>query len=198
MQMKTIAMFGAVLALPFSAAGSTWIIDPAHSSAQFSVRHMMVSTVRGEFSKVSGTIQMDESDLTRSSVEATIETASINTREAARDKHLKSPDFFDVEKYPAISFKSKGITKGADGRYKMTGDLTIHGTIREVTLDVDPLSPAVKGPGGSLRSGTSAVTKVNRKDFGLNWNRALETGGVVVGEEVTITIDVELIQKTGN
>ncbi len=195
---RVAALSAFILMVSMAASASTWTIDGAHSSAQFSVKHMMVSTVRGEFSKVSGTVLMDETDLTKSSVEASIETASIQTREPRRDQHLKSADFFDVEKYPSITFKSKSIAKGSDGRYKITGDLTIHGVTKEVILDVDALSPAVKDPGGNLRTGTSATTKVNRKDFGLVWNRALETGGVVVGEEVNITIDLEMVKKSGN
>jgi polyisoprenoid-binding protein YceI len=155
----------------------------------------MVSTVRGEFTRVSGAVEMNEADLTKSSVVATIEAGSIQTREPARDKHLKSADFFDVEKFPTIEFRSKNVTKTSDGHFKIAGDLTLHGVTKEVVLDADPLSPIIKDPQGAARTGTSATTKINRKDFGLTWNRALETGGVVVSDEVNITIDVELIKS---
>jgi polyisoprenoid-binding protein YceI len=181
--------------LPIGTEAATWKIDSAHSNAQFSVRHMMVSTVRGEFTRVSGAVEMNEADLTKSSVVATIEAGSIQTREPARDKHLKSADFFDVEKFPTIEFRSKNVTKTSDGHFKIAGDLTLHGVTKEVVLDADPLSPIIKDPQGAARTGTSATTKINRKDFGLTWNRALETGGVVVSDEVNITIDVELIKS---
>lgn len=189
------AILSFALLLPAWGEAAAWKIDTAHSSAQFLVRHMMVSNVRGEFTKVSGTIDIDETDLTRSKVEATIETASIQTREPARDKHLMSADFFDVARYPTITFKSSSIAKGSDGRYRIAGELTMHGTSKDVVLDTDPLSPTIKDPSGRMRTGTTATTKINRKDYGLTWNRALETGGFVVSDEVTITIDVELIKE---
>ncbi|HJY81651.1 MAG TPA: YceI family protein, partial [Candidatus Binatia bacterium] len=164
-------------------------------SAQFAVRHLMVSTVRGEFSKVSGTVNLDEQDPTKSSIEATIDTASINTRVEKRDQHLKSPDFLDVAKYPTIAFKSKKIEKVSDTNFKVTGDLTLHGVTKEVVLEVEGSTKASKDPSGNLRIGGVATTKINRQDFGVQWNKALETGGVVVGDEVTITIDVELTKK---
>jgi len=172
-----------------------WEIDAAHSYAHFSVRHMMVSNVRGGFDNVAGFVELNEQDPTRSRVEATIGADSINTREQQRDGHLKSADFLDVAKYPTISFKSTQITKSEDGGWQLAGDLTIHGVTRPVTLNVEPLTPAIPDPWGKVRIGTSATTKINRRDFGLNWNAALEAGGVLVGNDVSITIDVELVKK---
>jgi polyisoprenoid-binding protein YceI len=184
-----------VLGLPSWGTSAAWTLDPAHSSAHFAVRHMMVSTVRGDFSKVSGTIEYDEKDITKSVIQASIDAASINTGVAARDNHLRSADFFDVAKYPTITFQSRKVEKAADGRLKVTGDLTMHGVTKEVVLDVEPLSTALKDPNGTLRTGTSGTAGISRKDFGLTWNRALEGGGVVVSDEVSITIDIELTQK---
>lgn len=171
-----------------------WEIDPVHSSAQFSVRHLMVSNVRGEFTRVSGTLRYDPANPAASRVEAAIEAASINTREPQRDQHLRSADFFDVEKFPAITFQSKHVS-GEDGELRVTGDLTIHGVTREVTLDVEGPTPAVRDPWGNIRIGASASTKINRKDFGLNWNAVLEAGGFVVGDEVKISLDIEAVRK---
>ena len=168
----------------------TYEIDPIHSSAHFSVRHMMVSNVRGQFTKISGTIRFDSANPANSSVEATIDAASIETHDAQRDTHLKSSDFFDVGKFPTLTFRSKRIEAHSGGG-KITGDLTIHGVTKEITLDVEGPTPENKDPWGKYRIGLSATTKLSRKDFGLTWNAALETGGVLVGDEVKITIDVE-------
>jgi polyisoprenoid-binding protein YceI len=176
-------------------AESTWEIDPAHSSVQFSVRHMMVSNVRGAFTKVAGTVQGDENDATHATVEATIDTSSIDTREAKRDEHLRSPDFLDVAKYPTMTFRSKKIAKVGDGRYDVTGDLTLHGVTREVVLHVEGPSPATKDPRGALRAGASATTRIDRRDFGITWSKALDGGGVVVGNDIDVTIDVEGVKK---
>ncbi|HLY39401.1 MAG TPA: YceI family protein [Candidatus Binatia bacterium] len=178
-----------------AAAESTWEIDPAHSSVQFSVRHMMVSNVRGEFRKVSGTVQGDETDPAKAKVEATIDTTSIDTRNEKRDTHLKSPDFLDTEKFPTMTFKSKKIEKTGDHRYRVTGDLTLHGVTREVALDVEGPSAAVKDPMGNLHVGATATAKINRQDFGITWSKALDGGGVMVGDDVDITIDVEGTKK---
>ena len=183
------------LSFPTLSGASTWEIDPAHTLAQFAIRHLMISTVRGHFDKVSGTVTIDENDPTKSKIEATIDTASINTRVEKRDEHLKSPDFFDVAKYPTITFTSKKIEKVGDTKFKVTGDLTIRGITKEVVLDVEGNPKAFKDPFGMMRVGGNATTTINRKDFGLAWNKALETGGVVVGDEVTITIDIEMTQK---
>jgi len=173
----------------------TWQIDEAHSSAQFAVRHMMVSTVRGSFGKVTGTVKFDAKNLEASSVEAAVDVQSIDTRQAKRDEHLKSPDFFDVAKYPSMTFKSTKITAAGAGQYKMTGALTIHGVTKTVTFDVEGPAPAVADGRGGKKSGATATAKINRSDFGLTWNRAIEAGGVAVSDEVTLTIDIQLNQS---
>jgi polyisoprenoid-binding protein YceI len=171
----------------------TYAIDPTHSAVHFSVRHMMLSNVRGEFTKVAGTIEFDPQAPAHSSIAATIDAASINTRDEGRDGHLKSADFLDVEKFPSITFRSKQISLHGD-EAKVTGDLTIHGVTREITLDVEGTTAEIKDPWGKHRVGTSATAKLSRKDFGLTWNAALETGGVMVGDEVKITIEVEAVR----
>ena len=172
-----------------------WQIDPAHSAAHFSVRHLMISNVRGEFGKVSGNVVLDPSDLTKSTVEVIVDATTIDTREPQRDEHLRSADFFDVANHPAITFRSKQITAAGAGRFKVTGDLTIRGVTRAVTFDVDGPTPPVKDPWGNVRAGVSATAKINRKDFGLVWNALTEAGGIVVGDEVSITFEAELVQK---
>lgn len=188
--MKKMTIVAAAFAAALTLQGADYKIDSAHSNAGFTVRHMMVSNVKGQFSKVTGTISYDEANPGATSVEASVDVTTVNTNEPKRDAHLKSPDFFDVEKFPAMTFKSKKAVKGGRGLL-LTGDLTMHGVTKEVTLDVE-VSPEVKGmrPGTFVR-GANAATKINRKDFGLNWNRAIEAGGVVVGEEVSISIDIE-------
>jgi polyisoprenoid-binding protein YceI len=173
---------------------STWNLDPAHSAAEFKVKHMMISNVKGHFAKLSGKLTLDESDLTKSGVEASIEAASIDTREAQRDAHLKSADFFDVEKFPTLSFKSSRITRVHEGELAVEGDLTIHGVTRKVVFKAEGPTPPAKDPWGNTRVAISATTKINRKDFGLTWNAALETGGILVGDEVSITLDVEFVK----
>jgi polyisoprenoid-binding protein YceI len=182
------------LALPAAVPAGTWELDTAHTGVHFKVRHLMVSHVRGDFEKISGRIVYDEKDISRSSADITIGAASINTRVAKRDDHLRSPDFLDAAKYPVITFKSKKVEKAGDGRLKMTGDLTIRGVTREVVLDVQGPAPPIKDLEGKTRVGGSASTKIDRKDFGLTWNKAIESGGVVVGDEVEITIDVEVVK----
>ena len=183
----------AVSAVAFSAPvlAATWQIDPAHSNVSFSVRHMMVSNVRGEFTKVSGTVEGDEKTPAQAVITATIDATSINTREAKRDDHLKSPDFLDVAKYPTITFKSKKIEPSGTGQFKVTGDLTLHGVTREVVLDVSDVTPPIKDPMGKTRAGAHATTKVDRKDFGINWSKTMDGGGLLVGNDVDISIDVE-------
>ena len=171
---------------------TTWNIDPAHTVAEFKVRHMMISNVKGHFSKVSGELSIDESNISNSSVQASIEAASIETRDDQRDAHLKSADFFDVEKYPLLSFKSDKIKQ--NGELSVEGDLTIHGVTRRVTFDIEGPTPPTKDPWGNTRIAISGSTKINRKDFGLTWNAALETGGILVGDEVTINLDVEFVK----
>jgi polyisoprenoid-binding protein YceI len=183
------------LSLPAGAATSTWQIDPQHSSAQFAVRHLGLSTVRGAFSKLSGTMVRDDQDITNSSVEVTIDVNTVDTREPDRDKDLRSERFFDVAHFPTMSFKSKKVEQVAPGKLRVTGDLTIRGTTREVTLDVDGPTAPVKDPWGNQRLAATATTKINRQDYGVKWNAKLDNGGVVVGDEVNITLDVEMIQK---
>ena len=173
----------------------TYIIDPAHSTADFKVRHLMVSNVRGEFSGVTGTVVFDADQPASSKVEATIDATRLNTREPDRDAHLKSPDFLDVAVYPQIKFVSTKVAAAGPGEWNVTGDLTIHGVTREVTLHVEGPAPEVKDPWGNIKSGASASTRINRKDFGLIWNVALETGGVLVGEEVAIHLDLEMTRQ---
>ena len=193
--MRTFVMIVVLTGALPAWADSVWEIDPAHSSVQFSVRHMMVSNVRGAFTKVAGTVRGDEQDPTLAGVEATIDTSSIDTREAKRDEHLRSPDFLDVAKYSTMTFRSKKITKTGDGRYDVTGDLTVHGVTREVVLHVEGPSPAMKDPRGGLRAGASATTRIDRRDFGITWSKALDGGGVVVGNDIDVTIDVEGVKK---
>jgi len=184
---------GTTLATPETAV-STWKIDPAHSVAEFKVKHMMISNVKGRFTGVSGTLSLDENNVVDSGVEASIDAGSISTGDAQRDGHLKSADFFDVEQYPTLTFRSTRVVPEGEGELKATGELTIHGVTREVTFAVEgPTAPA-KDPWGNTRVALSAATKINRKDFGLTWNAALETGGILVGDEVTITLEVQFIK----
>ncbi len=183
----------ATLAVP--TAVTTWTIDPVHSVAEFKVRHMMISNVKGQFTGVSGTLTLDEADITRSRIEATIDAASVNTRDAQRDTHLKSADFFDVEKFPVLAFTSTRVVRIDEGALEVEGDLTIHGVSRPVVFAVEGPTPPAKDPWGNTRIGVSATTKINRKDFGLTWNAALETGGILVGEDVTITLDAQFVKQ---
>ena len=173
---------------------TTWSIDPVHSIAEFKVKHMMISNVKGHFPKITGSLTIDEAGHANSRVEATIEAASIETRDAQRDAHLKSADFFDVEKFPTLSFKSTRIGLVRDGELAVEGDLTIRGVTRKVLLSVEGPTPPTKDPWGNTRVAVSATTKINRKDFGLTWNTALETGGILVGDEVTIALDVQFVK----
>ena len=183
----------ATAALPQTST-TTWNIDPAHSMAEFKVKHMMIANVKGHFTKVSGVLVRDESDPANDRVEATIEAASIHTRDEQRDAHLKSADFFHVEKFPTLHFKSTGINVVGEGELSVEGDLTIRGVTRKVRFAVEGPTPPMKDPWGNTRVAISATTKINRKDFGLTYNAALETGGILVGEEVTITLDVEFVK----
>lgn len=177
----------ALFAVSAAAQVQTWKIDPNHTAAQFSVRHMGISTVRGAFTKVSGSVDYDPSNPAKSSVEATIEAASVDTRVETRDNDLRSPNWFDVAKYPTITFKSKSVQAAGSGKLKITGDLTIHGVTKEVVLDVDGPSAPVTDPKGNSHVGASATTTVKRTDFGVGTNP-------MVGEDITITIDTELLK----
>jgi polyisoprenoid-binding protein YceI len=188
----------ALLALAAPAfAQSTWEIDPGHSSIQFSVRHLMISNVRGQFGSFKGGAKVDDKNLAGTVVEATIDAASIDTREPKRDAHLKTADFLDVGRFPTITFKSKQIAPAGEGRWKMTGDLTLHGVTREVVLDVEGPTPYVKDMRGDTRAGLSATTKLKRKDFGIVWNKAMDGGGVVVGDDIDVAIEVEGVRRDG-
>jgi polyisoprenoid-binding protein YceI len=190
---RWFAFASAVLLLAVSAAAQvqTWKIDPNHTAAQFSVRHLGISTVRGAFNKTSGAVQYDPADPSKSSVEATIDVASVDTRVEMRDNDLRSSNWFDVAKYPTITFKSKSVQSAGEGKLKIVGDLTIHGVTKEVTLDVDGPSAPVTDPKGNAHVGASATTKINRKDFGVGTNPA-------VADEITITIDTELVKPNPN
>jgi polyisoprenoid-binding protein YceI len=189
------------ISLPASAAASLWKIDPAHSSAQFAVKHLAISTVRGAFSSVNGSINFDDKDVTKSTVDVTIDVNSVDTRQPDRDKDLKSDKFFDAANYPSITFKSTKVEQAGAGKLKVTGDLTIRGTTKSAVLDVDGPTAPMKDPWGNNRAAASATTKVNRQDYGVKWNAKLDNGGVVVGDDVAIVIDVEMVQqgtKAGN
>ena len=179
-RIAVVAGMAVGLSLPARAATSTWQIDPQHSSAQFAVRHLGLSTVRGAFSKLSGTMVLDDQDITKSSVEVTIDVNTVDTREPDRDKDLRSERFFDVAHFPTMTFKSKKVEQVAPGKLRLTGELTIRGTSREVTLDVDGPTAAVKDPWGNQRLAATATTKINRQDYGVKWNAKLDNGGVVV------------------
>lgn len=172
---------------------TTWNIDTSHSGAHFTVRHMVVSKVRGAFSRWQGTLAFDEQNPEASKVSVQIEAASIDTREGKRDAHLRSADFFDVAQYPTLSFESTKVEKVEGNTYRVTGDLTIHGITKQVVLDADYLG-AGKDPWGNDRVGFEASTSINRKDFGLSWNQALEAGGVLVGDKIEISLDVEAVK----
>jgi len=194
-KLAAAAILTAAMALQATAATTTWQIDPAHTAAQFSVKHMMISTVRGEFKKVTGTVTWDDQDLTKSKVNVTIDTTTVNTGEEARDKDLKSDKFFDVANFPTMTFVSKKVETSVTGKLKVTGDLTIHGVTKEVVLDVEGPTAPIKDPWGNTRSAVSATTHVNRQDFGVKWNANLDGGGVVVSDTVAITIDLEMTKQ---
>jgi polyisoprenoid-binding protein YceI len=193
---RIAAIFAICLMATLSAIAqtATWNIDPAHSTAQFTVRHLGISNVTGSFTKVTGTVVLNDKDITQSQISATIDVNSVDTRVEMRDKDLKSPNFFDVEKYPTIEFKSKRIVSN-NGKLQVIGDLTIHGTTHEVTLDVDGPTPEISDPWGNSRRGISATTTINRKDFNLVYNNLLKTGEAVVGDIVKIQIDAEMVKK---
>jgi len=177
-----------------ASAVSTWKIDPAHSSAEFKVKHMMISNVNGKFSGISGMLTLDKADPARSAVEAVVPVATLSTGDEQRDAHLKSADFFDAEKFPTFTFKSTEVGRTAPGEHAVVGELTLHGVIRAVSFAVEGPSEPGKDPWGNTRIGLSATARINRKDFGLSWNAALESGGVLVGEDVTISLEVQFIK----
>jgi polyisoprenoid-binding protein YceI len=196
--MKTLlksALAAVILSVPSLALASTWEIDSAHTNAQFSVKYMMMTDVKGEFANITGTVNLDEKDITKSTVKATFDAATLDTRHADRDTFLKGKEFFEVEKYKTITFESKKVEKAGEGKLKVTGDLTMHGVTRQVTLDVAGPSVELKDPHGKVRRGLAATTKLSRKDFGLGWNVPLESGGVLLSDEVLVSIDLALIRK---
>lgn len=184
----------ALAALPALAQTSTWKIDSSHAHASFTVRHLVITNVRGEFGKTEGTLTLDEGDVTKSKVEATIDMASVSTREPKRDEHLKSPDFFDVAKFPKMTFRSTKVEKAGDGRLKVTGDLTLKGVTKSVVLDVTGPTKEIKDPWGNSRRGVAASATINRQDFGVSWGKVIEAGPVV-GDEVKIEIEAELLKE---
>jgi polyisoprenoid-binding protein YceI len=189
---KTIASLLAVLPVLALGAPTTWNVDATHSQVSFSVRHLVISNVRGEFAKYEGKLTLDDADVTRSSVEATIDVNSVDTRVADRDTHLRSADFFDVATYPTMTFRSTKVARAGKDRLKVTGDLTLHGVTKPVVLDVTT-APEVKGMYGETRRGFAATTRISRKAFGLAWNKLVEAGPAV-GDEVSIALDLEVVK----
>ncbi len=184
-----------VLSFPVFASQSAWQIDPDHSNLQFKIQHLTVSNVRGTFTKAKGVVNIDSQNLADLKVNLTIDAASINTNHVKRDEHLRGPDFFDIAKYPVITFVSKKVTQAGANRLKVTGDLKIRDITREVVVDVEGPTPEVKDPWGNFRRGATGITRINRKDFGVTWNKVLDTGGLVVGDEVDIIVEIELVRK---
>ncbi len=195
MKRLTFGLLAAILVVAFQTHAATWTPDKAHSEVAFTVTHMMLTKVMGTFDDYEATINFDPQHPEALSIEATIQAASVNTRNEKRDAHLRNADFFDVEKYPTLTFKSTKAEKTGDGQYKVTGDLTMHGVTKSVTLDVSGLNTVVKDPYGGTRTAALATTTISRKDFGLVWNVALESGGVLVSDDVAIQIDVQLVES---
>ncbi len=191
MKVRTILMGWLAVIIAVPAWAQTWTLDPNHTRANFSARHMMVTTVRGDFHNITGTIEYDGKDVTNASINVTIDTRTLDTKLENRDNQLKGPDFLDVAKYPTMTFKSKRIELFKNGAFRVIGDLTIRTVTREVLLDVEGLSPPITDRSVQV-IGTTATTRINRKDFGMTWNRALEAGGILVGDEITITLDVQM------
>ncbi len=178
-----------------SAAAATYTVDASHSRVGFSVSHMTVSKVRGEFGTMSGTVEWDAKNVAATKVDAKVGVASVDTRDAKRDEHLRGADFFDAVPFPEMTFKSKSVKDISATSFSLVGDLTIRGVTKEVTLKVNTISPDIKDPWGGVKAGTSATTVINRKDWGLTYNATLDSGGLVIGDEVTIELDIELAKK---
>ena len=192
--LKRVFLVILLVMIPHFVLAATWKIDPAHTAVEFKVRHLMISWVKGVFTEVAGTVEINEADLATSSVNIQIEIKSINTNNEKRDMHLRSPDFFDVSKYPKMTFASKNVLVADGTPVKIVGDLTIRDVTREVEFTVEDFSQTMTDPWGNTRRGATATTKINRKDYGLTWNKALEAGGVVVGDEIRISLEVEMIK----
>jgi polyisoprenoid-binding protein YceI len=192
---KALVLISSFLFAPaaFAAANDNWSIDPAHSSANFSVRHMMISDVKGSFGKLEGTVTYDGKDLVGAKVNATIDATTVDTRNSQRDEHLKSADFLDTAKYPKITFVSKSVSKTSRG-FDLNGDLTLHGVTKPVILHAQKLSDAVKDPYGKMRVGTIATTSIDRQEFGVSFNQKIDKGGAMVGDQVNIELDIEFVQ----
>jgi len=198
MQKVVLASLACVVLNPaVMAADDKWAIDSAHSDAHFSVKHLMISNVQGDFGNIKGSANYDGEHFGKATVEATIPIGDINTREPKRDGHLKGPDFFDMEKYPTMTFKSKKITTESGDAFKMVGDLTLHGVTKEVVLTGKLSGKPIKDPFGKTRLGAEATGTINRKDFGLTWQKQLDNGGVMIGDDVAVTLDVELVKQAG-
>jgi len=191
---KTAIAIAMIAVLPALAHADTWQIDPAHTNVEFTVRHLMISNVKGQFQKTSGNVTTNGSDPASATIDATIDASSVDTRVEKRDMHLKSADFLDVARFPTITFKSTKVEAAGPNKWKVAGDLTLHGVTKPVVLEVESSGPPINVM-GKMRAGASATTKINRSDFGLKWNQALEAGGVMVGDEVAISIDVEAVKK---
>jgi polyisoprenoid-binding protein YceI len=188
-------LVGLALLSPLTVLASTWTIDPVHTTMQFKVRHLMISNVKGVFDKFSGTLNLDDKDMTKSRVDVTIDTASVNTNIQKRDDDLRSANFFNAAKFPTMTFSSTRVEKVGDDKLRVTGNLTIKDITRPVVLDVEGLTPEIKDPWGGLRRGASATTSVKRRDFGLTWNKTMDNGGAIVGEDVAIQLEVEFVRK---
>ena len=196
MRRSNAALAFVLAVVPSLGHAATWELDPAHSSISFGIRHLLISKVRGHFNTFTGKAVGDPATPAKAVIEATIETASIDTANQKRDDHLRSPDFLDAAKFPTMTFKSKKIESAGPGKAKVTGDLTLHGVTKEVVLDVEGPTDVIKDPMGKTRAGAHATTKINRKDFGIAYDRTMDGGGLVVGEEVDITIDVEAVKTS--
>jgi len=183
------------MGMPLIAGAATYQLDTDHSSIQFKIRHLTVSNVTGTFNKIKGTASVEGEDLATLKVEVTIDAASVDTGHQKRDEHIRTADFLDVAKYPTITFVSKKVVKAEPGKLRITGDLTLHGVTREITVDLEGPTPEIKDPWGNFRRGATGTAKIDRRDFGITWNKALDTGGLVVGDEVGIQVDIEWVRK---
>jgi polyisoprenoid-binding protein YceI len=181
--------------MPLIAGAATYQLDTDHSSIQFKIRHLTVSNVTGAFNKMKGSASVEGEDLATLKVEVTIDAASVDTGHQKRDEHIRTADFLDVAKYPTITFVSKKVVKADPGKLRITGDLTLHGITREITVDLEGPTPEIKDPWGNFRRGATGTARIDRRDFGITWNKALDTGGLVVGNEVGIQVDVEWVRK---
>ncbi|HEX9156723.1 MAG TPA: YceI family protein [Syntrophales bacterium] len=191
----TILLVCLAMGMPLIAGAATYQLDTDHSSIQFKIRHLTVSNVTGAFNKMKGSASVEGEDLATLKVEVTIDAASVDTGHPKRDEHIRTADFLDVAKYPTITFVSKKVVKADPGKLRITGDLTLHGVTREITVELEGPTPEIKDPWGNFRRGATGTAKIDRRDFGITWNKALDTGGLVVGNEVGIQVDIEWVRK---